>query len=355
MFEDQTQPQGTPLNPIMPAPGMSPTPTPPMAPPAPTQAAPIHTMPERFRAAGGGGQPSGGKGSTKKLVIILVVVLVVGGLGFAGLYVFRNVLNKSNANTNTVVINRTNQNTNNLNLSNSSSNLNLSNENTNGNANANANGNLNSNTEPSNTNSTVTPASPLPSSLDTDADGLTDVEEAVYGTDPAKADTDGDTFIDGEQKRSDGSIVGELYLGYNPKGTGPLEGSGLVKRVENATKTYSLLMPSSWTGTADQSGGILINPTQQTGEFFQTNISDNPNKLSPKDWYKTNNPTANVDQLMTIAVNGLDGVYSEDLSTVYLLKDTKVYSIHYDPGSLTQVNYRTTFDMMVRSFRLVAS
>lgn len=357
MFDDQTQPQANPLNPIMSAPGM----IPPLTPPAPANLAaqppPVHTMPERFRAAGG--PPSGGSKGTKKLIIILIVVVVVGGLGFAGLYVFRNVLNNTNANSNLVVTNRVNLNRSNLNATvNTNSTDANANTTTNGNGNDNTNvtnENTNSVVSNANTNTTVTPAGPLPSSLDGDGDGLTDIEEAVYGTDAAKADTDADNFIDGKQVRSDGTIVGELYLGYNPKGTGSLEASGLVKRVENSLKSYSLLIPTSWTATADQTGGLLINPTQQTGEFFQSSINDNANKLSPKDWYKTNNPSANVDQLATVAVNGLEGLYSEDLSTAYLFKDTKVYSIHYDPGSLTQVNYRTTFDVIVRSFRLVAS
>lgn len=50
-------------------------------------------------------------------------------------------------------------------------------------------------------------------SPDTDEDGLTDREEAkVYNTDPLKADTDGDTYKDGDEIRN----------GYNPKGAGKL-------------------------------------------------------------------------------------------------------------------------------------
>jgi hypothetical protein len=52
-----------------------------------------------------------------------------------------------------------------------------------------------------------------PTSEDTDADGLFDREEVqVYKTDPLNPDTDGDTFTDG----------GEVESGYNPKGDGLL-------------------------------------------------------------------------------------------------------------------------------------
>jgi len=48
--------------------------------------------------------------------------------------------------------------------------------------------------------------------LDSDNDGLTDVQEKIYGTDPHNPDTDGDGFKDGAEVKS----------GYNPKGPGKL-------------------------------------------------------------------------------------------------------------------------------------
>lgn len=47
--------------------------------------------------------------------------------------------------------------------------------------------------------------------LDSDSDGLTDIQETtIYKTDPFNADTDGDSFLDGNEVKS----------GYNPLGTG---------------------------------------------------------------------------------------------------------------------------------------
>ena len=43
---------------------------------------------------------------------------------------------------------------------------------------------------------------------DADQDGLSSVEEEKYGTDPAKADTDGDGYVDGEEVRA----------GFDPNG-----------------------------------------------------------------------------------------------------------------------------------------
>ncbi len=47
---------------------------------------------------------------------------------------------------------------------------------------------------------------------DTDGDGLTDVQEKIYGTDSNNKDTDGDGFTDGD----------EVKKGYNPNGPGKL-------------------------------------------------------------------------------------------------------------------------------------
>ncbi len=49
--------------------------------------------------------------------------------------------------------------------------------------------------------------------VDTDSDGLSDYEEVkVWKTDPLDADTDGDTFLDGQ----------EVKNGYDPKGPGKI-------------------------------------------------------------------------------------------------------------------------------------
>ncbi|MFH1597507.1 MAG: hypothetical protein ABIB97_00350 [Patescibacteria group bacterium] len=48
---------------------------------------------------------------------------------------------------------------------------------------------------------------------DTDGDGLIDVREEFWGTDPRNPDSDGDTYSDGF----------EIANGYNPKGEGKLE------------------------------------------------------------------------------------------------------------------------------------
>ncbi len=226
---------------------------------------------------------------------------------------------------------------------------------------ANANQNINaantnaaSNTNTAANTNTAIATGPLPSSADADSDGLTNTEEAVYGTDVANADSDGDTFIDGKQIRPDGTVIGELANLYNPRGVGQLEGSGLVKRVENATKAFSLLVPTSWT-TNESSGLLVVTPTTQTGEFFQVRVYDNAASQTPSQWYQANYPTDQLSLTKSVAVNGLEGLVSPDGSSVYLFKGTKIYGLTYTATGLSQLNYWTTFEMMMKSFKLVAT
>ncbi len=357
MFDGQT-PNQNPLNPVMPSPGMTPPmPGTPAAAPAPAPKAEVHTMPERFRSAGGSGGPKPSS-SNKKLMIILIVLLVVAALGAGGYFVFTKVLQKTNTNTVNTNTGDDNENFNdnenandNVNVSNGNDNTNVaSNENSNGNSNSNSNSNANSNSN-SNTNTAVTNPDPLPSTTDADQDGLTDNEESVYGTDVAKTDSDGDTFIDGRLVQADGTVVGEVAGGYNPKGAGRLEGSTLATRQQNASAEYSILVPATWSVVNDASGGMLVNPALATGEFFRVQINDNPSKLTPQQWYQSI-ATGQSATMTSIAVNGLEGLLSQDHATVYLFKDAKVYAITYNTGSLSQVNYHTTFGMLYQSFKL---
>lgn len=383
MFENNTpqpQPQN-PLNPVMPAPGMTNAQVP--APAAPTTFAPpsaqVHSMPERFRNTGPAAGGSPGAGKTKKLLITLVIVVVVAGLGVVGLLIFNKVVKSNTNNTNIVNSTNTTNTVTNVANKNTTANTNTSvNQNVNAvntNSSANVNGAVNGNTNvatntvrntnastninavtniSTNTNTAIS-TTPLPSNTDTDGDGLTDTEELVYGTDATKSDTDGDGFIDGRKvDAATGAVSGELAMLYNPLGTGKLETSTIVKNVQNAAKAYQLLIPATWT-INESSGLLVITPATTTGEFFQIRTYENTAGLSAQQWYQTTFPQGQANLTKSIAVNGLEGIVSPDGASVYFFKDTRVFGLTYTTGSLSQVNFWTTFEMMKNSFKLVAA
>ncbi|MBI4092962.1 MAG: hypothetical protein HY420_03490 [Candidatus Kerfeldbacteria bacterium] len=341
------------------------TPDMPSAAPPPPVAQDIHTMPERFLDTGVGAPapsgPTGGGG--KKIIVVAVVIVVVGALAAGAWYYFTKLANKNSGNT---VANATNVVTNrNLNVNRpANANLNLNaplNANVNATTNINLNANLNANQNANaNTNST-TIGSPLPSSADTDNDGLTDTEEQVYGTQSNSQDTDGDGFIDGYRVLASGKIEGEAYLGYCPtqKGSARLDDATVcpvMRTYTNPSFNYALWLPRNWVAQVTNSQDnktLIMTPDFATSEFFQVTVQDNPTQLTAKNWYVNLNPGVDPSKVKDATVSGLDGVLSLDQSSVYFVKGTKIYILSYNTDALNKANLRTTFIIIYRSFHLV--
>jgi hypothetical protein len=188
------------------------------------------------------------------------------------------------------------------------------------------------------------PPAKLPSALDSDNDGLTDEEEALYGTDPQKPDTDSDGY-------SDGTEVVNLY---NPIGLAPvrIEDSGLVKRYANPNYSYSLLYPIKWTERALDNTNQEVIFTSATGEFVQVVVQDNIERLGLLDWYRAQFPGITDKDIFSVTNKDktLSGFKSPDDLTVYFAKDDSIYAISYNIGTRTDLNFKTTFEMIYRSF-----
>lgn len=218
--------------------------------------------------------------------------------------------------------------------SNANSNGNL---NANGNANLNANGNLNGNV-----NSNLPPATPPPSTSDADDDGLTDVEETLYRTEVKKPDTDADTYPDGA----------EVISLYSPIAAGGalLKTSGLVKEFTSPVYGYGLLYPSSWLAQNSVADGSSVAFVSETDEFIEVLVEENPERLSPKQWYLDQAPGVDGETLKEIVVGDMLGVRSTDELTAYLGKGQLMYILHYTLANREAANFKSTFEMMLRSF-----
>ena len=333
----------------------------------------VHVMPERFLTPESHSGGPGGRRSNLILIIAIATLVIGGGAAAAAYFLLKPANDNANNtnNSNSVANLTTNQGLNfnlNANLNsnaNANSNLNANlnanrnanantnssvNQNLNLNANSNLNANLNANTNTGRT-------QPLPSSTDSDSDGLTDVEEQLYGTNANAPDSDGDSFVDGKQVLANGQIVGEVYLGYNPSGIGRLDTSGLVRLYTNTTWSYALLYPTNWLAQASDTSArtVLFTPSNPTGEFIQVMVEDNPSKLTALNYYLSLNPGLTASAVESVVINGLEGVRSADGENVYLAKADKVYIVRYSVGALTQVNFITSFEMMFKSFRLTVA
>jgi hypothetical protein len=127
-----------------------------------------------------------------------------------------------------------------------------------------------------------------PAGLDTESDGLTDLEEVLYGTDARTPDSDSDGFLDGN----------EVFHLYNPAGKAPgrLVDSALVK-VYTAPIGWVMSVPTSWSLQLDAVDGSKATIDVKHGETFVVSIEQNPEKKSILDWYMSQHPEINVSQI----------------------------------------------------------
>jgi len=300
----------------------------------------ISTMPSKFYV-----EDKTSSGGNNYFLIISIIVLVLAIAG-GGVFLF---LQKNN-DTDPVVTNEninitTNDNINeNINLNaNTNINTNINNSNI-SNSNLNVrNINLNIFNDNKNTNSAVplNVNSGVGSSIDSDSDGLTDIEEVLFGTSVSLPDTDGDSYADGK----------EVIDGYDPNGEGKLVNSKKVRFYNEVEEGYSLLYPAAWVVDNDpiNPGGKIFTSGE---EFVIVSIQDNPANLSARDWYLTKSPGINSSLIKSVSnwEKTLSGVLSLDGLNVYFTKNSKAYVLSYNINILSEASYGAVFEMMYKSF-----
>lgn len=307
----------------------------------------IHIMPQRFYLP-----PK--KKRTGLVFIIVAGVLLLGSLAAVAVYLNLNLSKsqpKAPINTNQPAVVNQNQNLNanaNLNLNadldvNTNANIDTdTNINTNIETNLNLNLNVNLNT---NVNTNVNISQPLPSALDADNDGLTQAEENLYGTDPENSDSDGDGYPDGA----------ELLNGYDPtKPHVSLGASNLF--ISYNHPLYSIIYPASWNLQQQDEEKNEVLFQADTGEFVEVLVVVNLNNLSLTDWYQQQFPNIDLTQVQQVKVNNLTGLRQPDNQSYYLMKvgdESKIFLVIYNTGNFRQTNFATTFQVMVKSFKLL--
>ncbi len=191
-----------------------------------------------------------------------------------------------------------------------------------------------------------TPPAVLPLAQDTDNDGLTDVEEGLFTTDFVNSDSDTDGYRDGL----------EVINLYNPAGFAPhkIEETALVKIYSNPTFNYTIFYPASWLAQALDETNREVMFTSATGEFIQVIAEDNPERLPLMDWYLAKSPGVSPAEVGTATTkrDGVLGIKSPDGLTVYFGAGDKIFAISYNVGVKTELNYKSTFEMMYKSFKL---
>jgi hypothetical protein len=189
----------------------------------------------------------------------------------------------------------------------------------------------------------VVPSLP-PGGLDSDSDGLSDVEEAVFGTDARMPDTDNDGFLDGN----------EVFHLYNPGAKAPVRllDAGLVSAFVSPAG-WSLYAPKGWTSTLDSPDGSRATLRTGQGETFRISIQDNPNGATLADWYIAGHAGVSSSQLREILTKGgLTGLLGPERTDAQFAWDGKIFVLQYDLGAKPFINFRTSYEMMLNSLRL---
>lgn len=174
--------------------------------------------------------------------------------------------------------------------------------------------------------------------IDTDTDGLTDREESLYGTDFRNPDSDGDSYLDGN----------EVFHRFDPIGFAPstlLDTGSVVEYIED---DYRLTYPRSWT-LSSSPDAISLQST--TSARFNVTRHDFGDADSFEAWYRENISTS-VPQF--IAGESKEGYVTyereDDEMVIYMLANGSVFEFRYLLGNSLTIDYLQTFQMVVNSF-----
>lgn len=213
--------------------------------------------------------------------------------------------------------------------------------------------NISGESDPSNEASATVPLPPPPppvqptlppAGLDSDSDGLTDLEENLYGTDAREPDDDLDGFLDGN----------EVFHLYNPGGPAPVRllDSALVK-VYTGQVGWVMSVPTPWTFTLRVADGTSAMIDTKHGERFVLTIEDNAEKKPILEWYLESHPGVAASQVLQYrSKGGYVGVIGADLLTTYIPWGDRVFVLTYELDDQPFINYRTTYSMMLNSLVL---
>jgi len=180
------------------------------------------------------------------------------------------------------------------------------------------------------------------SSLDVDADGLTDLEEKLLGTSDINDDSDSDSYTDQD----------ELSNLYNPAGTGLLKDNPLIASYGDSKNKFKFYYPAEITlDIVDSSGIVVVNLNDN--ESIQVLVSLDNNGLSAKDWY-SKTFAVDLDNILMYDKEGFMAVLHKNGNIVYITDDMndRMFIVSYS-ALLDKFNYRNIFNMIVNSLERI--
>lgn len=185
------------------------------------------------------------------------------------------------------------------------------------------------------------PALPIPGT-DTDSDGLTNVEELLYRTDFRNPDSDGDTFLDGN----------EVFHRYNPGAadSSTLASAGAVDEYVDGEGRFSVTFPTSWRQTVGVEGDVSVQAPSLA--VFSLTVLPKEASQTLEAWYGTQPSLPDrTGAAVYLTKMGYSALAADDDRFVVLDGGDAAYVFRYDLGDGRTVEYLQTFKMIVNSFR----
>ncbi|MDO9509921.1 MAG: hypothetical protein Q7J14_01370 [Candidatus Magasanikbacteria bacterium] len=184
----------------------------------------------------------------------------------------------------------------------------------------------------------------LAESVDSDNDGLTDLAEEEFKTDPGDFDTDKDEYPDGR----------EIFYLYNPKGIEPqrLIESNLVKEYISPNFSYQLYLPVNWAiGSVDEEGRQLLFSTL-SGENIEIRVFDLAQDEDFNSWFARFAINQDINSLNDFETyDKYSGKMRNDGLVYYFVYNNKVYAVLYHTTDSNFVNYKAIISLVARSLK----
>lgn len=182
-------------------------------------------------------------------------------------------------------------------------------------------------------------------SADLDTDGISDMEESLYGSDSGIWDTDGDGYYDGL----------EVENLYSPVQSAPIKisTSGYVKNYIHPQFKYNFLYPSVWQVATVDVDGTQVLLSSATGEYIEIIRSEKKQNESFVQWYSRviGSSARYTDFIFTQNRFSFDYYRRSDWLTAFFEAPDAIYTIIYHVGGGNQsIVYRRTMSMVVQSF-----
>ncbi|MBU1915961.1 hypothetical protein KKC47_02430, partial [Patescibacteria group bacterium] len=189
---------------------------------------------------------------------------------------------------------------------------------------------------------------PPEQALDTDSDGLTDVEEnEIFGSDPNSANSDGDSYVD----------LNEVLNLFDPAKRDParlIDNPGITV-YRNEDYGIQMYRPKSW-NVRDIPAEQTVQFTSATSENIKVTLYRKSPQESLADWFAK----APIEGLVKVdrfenLINrkGYEQIITPDRRTVFVSNDGMVVGLTYDLASELKIRYRVTLSMMANSLEFI--